>query len=133
MGRALCLFSLYNIKGIELGQFLLTLKPKLLKKVSWIRICFSLCQGFPPEFRVTVCVRKWSRNFFHFHYEKVPENRNSGKPEFRNDFRNDFFPVKRKFPECCSRIMDRYGIPERSGNFPKNCSGNFRFSKRLVP
>ena len=37
--------------------------------------------GFPPEFRVTVYVQKWSRNFFHFHY-----GQGSGKPEFRNDF-----------------------------------------------
>ena len=68
-------------------------------------------------------------------------------PEFRNDFRNDFFSVNRKFPERCSGIPDRYGIPERSGisgtlrNVPeisgmfwnivpeifrKNRSGNFR-------
>ena len=40
----------------------------------------------------------------------------SGKPEFRNDFQNDFFPLKRKFPEHCSGIME--------------CSGNFR---NIVP
>ena len=32
-------------------------------------------------------------------------------------FRNDFFSVKRKFPERCYEITDRYGIPERSGTF----------------
>ena len=77
-------------------------------KLVWIKHPkLSLILGFPPEFRVTVYVRKWSGNFFHFHYGK-----GSGKPEFRNDF----FFVKRKFPERCSGITDRYGIPE-----------NFRF------
>ena len=84
--------------------------------------------GFPPEFRVTVYVRKWSRNFFHFHYGK-----GSGKPEFQDDFQNDFFSIKRKFPEHCSRITDCYRIPERLGNFrkiPEYRSGNFR---KIVP
>ena len=74
------------------------------------RKCLKECRlGFPPEFRVTVYVRKWSGNFFHFH-----DGKGSGKPEFRNNFRNDCFSIKRKFPELCSGITDRYGIPERS-------------------
>ena len=38
---------------------------------------------------------------------KVPENRNSGTISGKI-----FFSVKRKFPEHCSGITDRYGIPE---------------------
>ena len=50
--------------------------------------------------------------------EKVPENRNSG---------TIFFSVKRKFPERCSGITDRYGIPERSGiSFRKFSGKSFR-------
>jgi len=71
--------------------------------------------------------------------EKVPENRNSGTISG-----TIFFPVKRKFPERCSGITDRYRIPERSGNFrnvpkyrsenfPENRSGYFRFPEQLVP
>ena len=66
-------------------------------------------------------------------------------PGFRNDFWNNFFSVNRKFPERCSGIPDRYGIPERSGisgtlrNVPEYRSGNcpeksFRkFPEQLVP
>ena len=75
------------------------------------------------------------RKFFPFPLWK--RFRKTGIPE-------RYFSVKRKFPERCSGITDRYGIPERpgnfryvpeyrSGNFPKNRSGNFRFSKQLVP
>ena len=84
--------------------------------------------GFPPEFRVTVYVRKWSGNFFHFHYGK-----GSGKPEFRNVFKNNFFSIKLKFLERFSIITDCY-VPEYcSGNFPENRSRNFRFPEQLVP
>ena len=72
-------------------------------RLTWsLTVVGELKLGFPPEFRVTVYVRKWSRNFFHFHYGK-----GSGKSEFRNDFRNDLFSVKRKFPERCSGISFR--------------------------
>ena len=70
--------------------------------------------GFPPEFGVTVYLRKWHGNLFPF-----PLWKGSRKPEFRNDFWNDSFFVKREFPKRCSGITDRYGIPERSGNFRK--------------
>ena len=69
--------------------------------------------------------------------EKVPEIRNSGTISG-----TIFFPVNRKFPERCSGIPDRYGIPERSGNFRnvlENRSGNFpeksfrKFSGKIVP
>ena len=52
--------------------------------------------------------------------EKVPENRNSGT------ISGTIFSVKRKFPESCPGITDRYGIPEYR-------SGNFRFPEQLVP
>ena len=47
-------------------------------------------------------------------------------PEFRNDFRNDFFPEKRKFPERCSEIFGMFWniVPEKS--FQK-------FPEQLVP
>ena len=83
-------------------------------------------------------------------------------PEFRNDFRNDFFSLKRKFPKRSSGITDHYGIPERSsgitdhygiperssgitdhyeipehsGNFqniPENRPGNFWFPEQFLP
>ena len=60
--------------------------------------------GLPPEFRVTVYVRKWSGNFFHFHYGK-----GSGKPEFRNDF-------FRK-TEISGTLFRSYGSLRNSGNF----------------
>ena len=41
--------------------------------------------------------------------EKVPENQNSEM------ISETIFSVKRKFPERCSGITDRYDIPERSG------------------
>ena len=119
--KGLLYFVDYNIlpiktyRGKEWDFIILTIYIQIW--LVWVFVCLSVCLcpinvktaelGFPPEFRVTVYVRKWSGNFFHFHYGK-----GSGKPEFRNDFRN---------------------VPEyRSGNFPKNRSGNFRFSKRLV-
>ena len=101
----------YYLKNVLFGWFVWG--NSFLKQL--FRNLYSLL-GFPPEFRVTVYVRKWSGNFFHFHYGK-----GSGKPEFQNDFRNDFFSVKRKFPERCS------------WNFPENRSGNFRFPEQLVP
>ena len=66
------------------------------------RIVKAMLLGFPPEFRVTVYVRK----FFPFPLWK--RFRKTGIPE-------RFFFVKRKFPERCPGITDRYGIPERSG------------------
>ena len=84
--------------------------------------------GFPPEFRVTVYVRKWSRNFFHFHYGK-----GSGKPPF-------FF----RKTEISGTLFQNYGLLQNSGTFgkfpedsgisfrkfPENRSGNFR---KIVP
>jgi len=98
----------------EIQSMFVLLNSSLIKGVM-IECVSEL--GFPPEFRVTVYVRKWSGNFFHFHYGK-----GSGKPEYRNDFRNDFFSVKRKFPERCLelRIVSEYR------------SGNFRFPEHLV-
>ena len=83
--------------------------------------CPSTTLGFPPEFLVTVYVRKWSVNFFHFHYGK-----GSGNPEFRNDF-------FRK-PEISGTLFWNYGtlrnrVPENSG-LRNNCSGK-RFRKTL--
>ena len=52
------------------------------------------------------------RKFFPFPLWK--RFRKTGIPE---QFPERFFSVKRKFPERCSGITDRYGIPERSGNF----------------
>ena len=77
------------------------------------------------------------RKFFPFPLWKSFQK--TGIPE---RFPEHFF--SRKTEKQCSRITDRYGIPERSGyfrnvpeyhsrNFPKNRSRNFRFSKQLVP
>ena len=41
-----------------------SLNPSKTRSLLLLRL------GFPPEFRVTVYVRKWSGNFFHFHYGK---------------------------------------------------------------
>ena len=76
--------------------------------------------GFPPEFRVPVYVRKWSGNFFHFHYGK-----GYGNPEFRNDLRNDFFCK----PIISGTLFWNYGtlrnsVPEKSG-LRNNCSWIF--------
>ena len=78
--------------------------------------------GFPPEFRVTVYVRKWSGNFFHFHYGKGsgnPERFFSRKPEisgtlFRNSGSLRNSGTFRKFPECSGISFRKIG-PEIFG------------------
>ena len=78
----------------------------------WIKCKVST--GIPGYGLRTEMIRK----FFPFPLWK--RFRKTGIPE-------RFFSVKRKFPERSS------GITNRSGNFPENRSGNFRFPEQLVP
>ena len=63
-------------------------------------------------------------NFFPFPLWK--RFRKTGIPE-------RFFSVKRKFPERCSGIPNRYGIPKRSGNFRNVQEYRPEIFRKIVP
>ena len=82
---------------------------------KWTRVS----TGIPGYGLRTEMIRK----FFPFPLSK--RFRKTGIPE-------RFFFCKTIISGSCSGITDRYGIPERSGNFTENRSGNFRFPEHLV-
>ena len=74
-------------------------------KCAWLPLFGSPVQqlslGFPPEFRVTVYVWKWSGNFFHFNYGK-----GSGKTGIPERFPERFFFRK---TEISGTLFRNYG------------------------
>ena len=84
------------------GRYI-TSPPSVVGIFRWVMLVESrVSTGIPGYGLRTELIRK----FFPFPLWK--RFRKTGIPE-------RFFFVKRKFPERCSGITDRYGIPERSG------------------